>query len=51
MTAYSSESSSCGRRHNAGLLVLHALVDQQGGVAAVIQNHVRALSRRGQRSI
>ena len=33
-------------RDRAGLLVLHALVDQQGGVAAVVQDHVRATPRR-----
>ena len=52
MTAYSSESLVVvGRRDDAGLLVLHALVDQQRGVAAVIQDHVRGPEPSGQRSI
>ena len=29
-------------RHEAGLLELHALVDQQGSVTAVVEDHVRA---------
>ena len=43
MTPYSSESVLLGGRNDAGLLVLHALVDQQGGVATVVEQHVRAL--------
>ena len=46
MTPYSSESSSVGARHGAGRLELGALVDQQGGVAAVVEQHVRAGCRR-----
>ena len=45
MIRYSSEtvrSSSSTRRHHAGLLVLDALVHEQGGVAAVVEDHVRA---------
>jgi hypothetical protein len=33
-----------GLRHGAGLLELHALVDEQGGVAAVVEDHVGALA-------
>ena len=33
-----------GRRHRAGLLELDALVQQEGGVAAVVEDHVRGLA-------
>ena len=33
-----------GIGHGAGLLVLEALVDEEGGVATVVQDHVRALA-------
>ena len=44
MTWNSSESARRGIRHRAGLLELGALVDEQRGVAAVVEDHVRAAS-------
>ena len=38
--------SSVGLGHRAGLLELDALVDEQGGVAAVVEDHVGAVRRR-----
>ena len=44
MTRCSSLSALVGIRHGAGLLVLDALVDEQRDVAAVVEDHVRALA-------
>ena len=52
MTRYSSLSAVSTGGGLAGLLVLDALVDEQGGVAAVVEDHVRAAGggvRPGQR--
>ena len=50
MIRSSSLSARRGVRHGAGLLVLDALVDEQRDVAAVVEDHVRALAvRPGQR--
>ena len=50
MIRNSSLSADRGIRHRAGRLVLDALVDEQRGVAAVVEDHVRALAvRPGQR--
>ena len=46
MTWNSSESACAGIRHGAGLLELGALVDEQRGVAAVVEDHVRAVAGR-----
>ena len=43
-TPNSSESSSVVGGHLAGLLPLEALVDEHRGVAAVVEDHVRALA-------
>ena len=43
MIRSSSESAPAGSRNRAGRLVLDALVDEERGVAAVVEDHVRAV--------